>query len=252
MGHPVVSDKYLSTISSSMRSYVEVRAKQGGGLLPWQSKFGGLPYLPKGVDYPRNKEGNPLYLLAQLNFEEIPYLFPYPDKGILQFWIADDDLLGLEFEGDPLQENFKAIYYPTFSRENLVRDFSFLPAPNCTPFESGEGECALEFSSKEMPITYTDYRFEKLFPNVEDEFSDWYMDAYGGGGHRIGGYPYFTQVDPREDSEHAAKELLLLQIDTDYDSGIEWGDEGVANFFISPSDLNKRDFSRVFYNWDCS
>ena len=32
---------------------------------------------------------------------------------------------------------------------------------------------------------------------------------------------------------------------------ILWGDCGVANFFISRTDLEKLDFSRVLYNWDC-
>lgn len=26
---------------------------------------------------------------------------------------------------------------------------------------------------------------------------------------------------------------------------------GVANFFINQKDLEKRDFSRILYNWDC-
>jgi uncharacterized protein YwqG len=32
---------------------------------------------------------------------------------------------------------------------------------------------------------------------------------------------------------------------------VSFGDSGVANFFISPSDLERLDFSRVLYTWDC-
>ena len=32
---------------------------------------------------------------------------------------------------------------------------------------------------------------------------------------------------------------------------ILWGDCGVANFFISRADLKARNFSNVYYNWDC-
>ncbi|MDN5490601.1 MAG: DUF1963 domain-containing protein, partial [Acinetobacter sp.] len=41
--------------------------------------------------------------------------------------------------------------------------------------------------------------------------------------------------------------------DTGEAEGIEimWGDSGVGNFFIHPDDLEKRDFSKVVYNWDC-
>ncbi len=44
--------------------------------------------------------------------------------------------------------------------------------------------------------------------------------------------------------------ILLLQIVTD--DNIMRGDCGVANFFIHPQDLAKKDFSKVMYNWNCS
>ena len=50
-------------------------------------------------------------------------------------------------------------------------------------------------------------------------------------------------------------DTLLLQIDSmrDEENGysILWGDCGVCNFFIARADLEKLDFSRVLYNWDC-
>ena len=72
------------------------------------------------------------------------------------------------------------------------------------------------------------------------------------GGHKIGGYPLFTQWDPREGTNEDHK-ILLLQIDTDQFNGKEiiWGDSRVANFFITTHDLETLNFSRVLYNWDC-
>ncbi|SUC47704.1 Domain of uncharacterised function (DUF1963) [Providencia stuartii] len=70
-------------------------------------------------------------------------------------------------------------------------------------------------------------------------------------GHRIGGYPFFTQTDPREYRKEIQDYVLLLQIDSDYETGILWGDIGVGNFFIHPEDLKNKDFSKVVYNWDC-
>ena len=72
-------------------------------------------------------------------------------------------------------------------------------------------------------------------------------------GHKIGGYPYFIEYDPRE--ENAPHTFLLLQIDIDNIEGEEicWGNlGGVANFFISPEDLVACQFDNVLYNWDCS
>ena len=72
-----------------------------------------------------------------------------------------------------------------------------------------------------------------------------FLDAAG---HRIGGYAEFTQEDPRSTEDPME---LLFQLDTDSNIGCRWGDMGVANFFIRPEDLQKRDFSRIFFNWDC-
>lgn len=68
------------------------------------------------------------------------------------------------------------------------------------------------------------------------------------GGHKVGGYPNFTQGDPRQ---KPGEWTLLFQLDSDPALNLMWGDVGTANFFIRPADLKKRDFSRVAYHWDC-
>jgi uncharacterized protein YwqG len=65
-------------------------------------------------------------------------------------------------------------------------------------------------------------------------------------GHKLGGYPEFTQQDPRKPQD---RQVLLLQLDSD--DAMMWGDSGIANFFIDPADLQRGDFSRVAYTWDC-
>ena len=72
-----------------------------------------------------------------------------------------------------------------------------------------------------------------------------------GQGSKLGGYPFFTQEDPRTYGDYPTFDTLLLQIDTDDELDIMWGDSGVANFFIALEDLKKRNFSKVLYNWDC-
>ena len=90
------------------------------------------------------------------------------------------------------------------------------------------------------------------FQDLEDQDIDIIYDQLNNSGHRIGGYPFFTQFDPRE-GEMEDYQVLLLQIDSDNidDQEIMWGDCGVANFFMTLEDLRKLDFSRVLYNWDC-
>jgi uncharacterized protein YwqG len=66
--------------------------------------------------------------------------------------------------------------------------------------------------------------------------------------HKIGGYPSFTQDDPRKSNSPLR---LLLQLNSE-DDVMMWGDVGIAGFFIDPDNLSKSDFSQVMYSWDCS
>ena len=98
--------------------------------------------------------------------------------------------------------------------------------------------------------------YEFLDEDAYDELFESYLETDDGcmnGGHWMLGYPSFTQEDPRP--EDSPFDTLLLQIDSmrDEENGysILWGDCGVCNFFIARADLEKLDFSRVLYNWDC-
>ena len=59
----------------------------------------------------------------------------------------------------------------------------------------------------------------------------------------------------KEYAEKMAKSLIdeVLNGGDSYnwDDSVCRGDMGVANFFISPEDLEKRDFSHVLFYWDC-
>lgn len=254
----------------------------------FSSKFGGVPYFPKEMEYPKVREGEfegkPIRFLAQINFAEVTHMEGFPESGILQFFVGCDghDVYGLDFD-DPMGQNtFRVIWH-----ENIVSDESLLCTEEDVPEFDGddfpfEGEFALDFSEAESRLVpmedyqFSDYACEaynrafgrnikSVFGNVDSieaddpEFCDVLfdggadeelMDSICCDGAHIGGYPFFTQSDPREyESEYQKLDTVLLQIDTDDE--IMWGDSGVANFFISAEDLAKKDFSRVLYNWDC-
>ncbi|MFM7179865.1 MAG: DUF1963 domain-containing protein [Verrucomicrobiales bacterium] len=40
--------------------------------MPSQTKFGGMPFRPAGLRWPRGERGQPLPLIAQLNFSALP------------------------------------------------------------------------------------------------------------------------------------------------------------------------------------
>src|SRR4026208_1124340 len=95
---PPELEEHRSQIESTIKPYIKIVEKPENNMTPWQSKFGGTPYLPKTAEHPRGSNNQLLFLLAQINFAEVPRLEPFPQHGILQFYIADDDLYGLRFE----------------------------------------------------------------------------------------------------------------------------------------------------------
>lgn len=244
----------------------------------FDSKIGGTPYFPKDMEYPRGQknsfEGQPLTLLAQLNFDELPSVPDFPKKGILQFFIAGDDLYGMSSdygEGMTKQENFRVIYHKT-----VITDVSKLLAADEIPKYSGDEECYLPFSGEYkliahapelIPATVWDFRFEDAFVRSYNEFADepiesiWDLDDdiseklydHTAPDAVIGGYPVFAQDDPRSDESLSDCDVLLFELDSVCGNGMDimWGDMGTGSFMISRERLKKLDFSRVLYNYDC-
>jgi len=229
------------------------------------SKIGGLPYLPKDFEYPKNGKGEFLHLLAQINLEEIPFKTLLPSSGILQFYILGDDSFGLELSSisktvnDFKSQSYRIVYHQVIT-EPYVQDFSFIPPPEHMPFER---EFGLIFKENYEYMSLFDYRINdyldksilEYFEYESEEISKALgLDLSKGKGTKLLGYPYFTQQDPRANE---SKYELLFQLDSFYNKStkewdIIWGDAGVGNFFITEEALKNLDFSEVIYNWDCS
>lgn len=258
---PASLQAYKSQIQATVKPSIEMILQPAQGLKLWQSKIGGSPYLPIGQQYPKSFAGENLQLLAQINFDELPKNDQYPSSGMLQFFInPQDDLYGLDFADQQKQDGFRVIYYETVSQDQSTLQQQF-PALKSGDFMSPiSAQSAIQFEKSDSYIDMNDFEFSQkvtdLYAKEDDEseiFCDEYSEVFSANGHRLGGYPVFTQTDPREYNENIQDYILLLQIDTDDVDGNEimWGDSGVGNFFIHPDDLKKRDFSKVFYNWDC-
>ena len=127
--HPLLAP-YKAAILAAEKPTAEITLEPCGNLTLSQSKIGGLPYLPPDAEYPRNPDRQPLTLLAQINFAEMPPLPDFPTSGILQWFIDLHGFFncwGLNSK-DPLnQDGFRVLYYPEVLPDDaLVRDFSFL------------------------------------------------------------------------------------------------------------------------------
>jgi len=217
------------------------------------SQLGGLPWWPASLSYPVDREGRPLMLLAQVNFGEAPRLAPFPEKGLLQVFIGRGDLYGCTFCDENGGDEFACVFHEhTNLPEAAPIDPAFDPTSSYSPLERPLEPIALTFSLSRMAVDPTDYRLGKLLPKIfnDEDKREAYHSAHETPAIRLGGYPSFTQEDPRSYREPSAiGDFTLLTVDTT--DGVMWGDSGVAQFFMHEDDLRRRDFSRVRYNWDC-
>ncbi|EMS1064554.1 DUF1963 domain-containing protein [Providencia stuartii] len=260
---------FVDKITATAKPTIEMQLTPVEQPILWESRIGGMPYLPLGSDFPVDSDGIPLKLLAQINFAQMPPLENYPTTGLLQFFIGGDDLYGADFDDLQTQNGFRVIYWDSVIEDNakLQQDFSAIEVAYEDEYYSPiEGQFSLEFTPATQYISSNDFQFGRKILDVddlydyedqfegEDFYDEWlepYNEHFASNGHRIGGYPFFTQTDPREYRKEIQDYVLLLQIDSDYETGILWGDIGVGNFFIHPEDLKNKDFSKVVYNWDC-
>lgn len=219
----------------------------------FESKVGGLGYIPHDSSFPTDSKENQLRLLAQINCADVK-LDGFMEKGLLQFWLAGTDLYGCNFENPTKQDGFRVIYYPevdkTVTEDEVKSKFVHNETDDDDFYTPVISECGMSFEKSED--RYIDYdAIEDDYPEDadEDEIYDderWSENFY----HKIGGYPTFTQYEPRNEEQQKEYDFVLLQLESEWEK-ILWGDMGIGNFFISSEKLKNRDFSDVFYNWDC-
>ena len=245
----------------------------------YDTKFGGVPYWPEEMEYPKAPDSAPLALLAQLNMKDFSGNPLFSPEGILQFFIALDDLYGVDFDTPDLQSGFRVFWHPSV-KDGITAE-RVLSRGIITSLNSWDkkgiyspinGEYAVDVKKSIISMGPLDYRYEDCVYQAaealgitlpenfdiydilsEEQFN---QESEKTAGHWVNGYPYFTQNDPRECQEKLRYyDTLLFQMDSDFgqEQGYEiiWGDSGVAGFFINSEDLKKQDFTKILYNWDC-
>ena len=233
------------------------------------------------MEVPKNKENEQFTLLAQINIEELPKNNIYPmEEGMLQFWILNDDVLGLDYDTH-LGNGFKVVYYKEIDKSVTEEEVleKYKPYKDEDSYFPIEGEFSLSFKltdgyfsdsnddfreivNREMKKFHIENKekYNEILKAYDDKEYLSYWDIWDileedkkigeilfESGHKIGGFPNFTQSDIREIGDY---EILLLQIDSEgtEKNEIMWGDCGVANFFIREKDLKELNFEKVIYN----
>jgi uncharacterized protein YwqG len=218
-------------------------------------------------DVPTDSRGYPMRMLAAIWCSEARGVPDMPAAGILRFFIADDRYYGCDRHRPTEQSDFRVLYtedeeafgeclaetvLPAGAGENF-------PVKGCYPiyFQPGMGTCLV-----------ADHRFKPALnqalqkagaPSVEEMDPAMYgaiCEQNTWGGHRIGGYPCFEQIDPRPEKGLERYDTLLFQLVSHSQSPngdcdlIEFGREGGCQFLIPAEKLRNKDFSDVLYWWD--
>ena len=239
------------------------------------TRLGGKPLVPADFSWPKYND-NPLSFIGQIKFSEVNagnILPDYPDKGLMYVFIFDDEETPWGF--DPKDKGgWRIIFYedetlelnehsfPEGIDEDAQFDIKYLKGKKIKTYPCWENENIekLELDDNEFEL-YEDMK--TAFFGDEDE-------------HVLGGYANPIQSadmdlecqlvsnglfcgnetgyqDPR------AKELekgrgdwqLLLQIDSDDDAYMMWGDSGMLYFWIKKDDLKNRNFDDVWMILQC-
>lgn len=235
----------------------------------YDSKLGGIPYFPKNEDYPISSvNGEPLSLLAQINFSSIPNIEGFPKEGILQIFIANDEMYGVDFDDNKTQKDFRVIYHKDIKPETELMD-SFPEGVNSNELPIEKPYKLIPKVAKLMSANIHHPDFEEEFIKVYNKVNNMAIDEFWSLEDSesskvyehdremcwIGGFPVFAQYDPREGKDFTDYDTLLFELDSLWDNEnnirIMWGDSGTGTFFISSEKLRNLDFSDIFYSWDC-
>lgn len=219
------------------------------------NKIGGIPYLPVGEKYPVSKEGEPLALLLQVNCKDIS-IPDFPPEGIFEIFLDKDVSWPSEYEIRLFKEGLP-----------YEKD---LPEVDCENFVINKSvKIAIKKEKCHMPIS--DFRFDDValsvikdltgeaigdFIDIEKIFGKDIYKMLDEQLHipqiSIGGYPDFTQEDPRYEKEHSDKTECIFKLDSCYDDELFWlGDAGILFVLISKENLKSKKLSEALLDWDC-
>lgn len=222
----------------------------------FDNKIGGNPYLPVGIEYPKDNGGNYMPLLLQINLKDIE-LDGYPKEGIVEIY-TDKDVdypcqyvvkyfkEGLEYQMELPQIDTSHYICKDSYKIKLSKDISYMPI-NDYRFKDIMCKIINEYYNLNL----------KTLKDIDDFFEcdDWYEKFEKNTANpliTIGGYANFTQTDPRE-YRFKDKEECLFKLDSYYNSRkFNIGDIGILFALISQEDIKNGNFENTVVDWDCT
>lgn len=281
---------YFEQLKPHLRNaiHLEISAQAESDIPIGVSKIGGLPDLPDMLTWPSETrikakrqffffgkktsaaEARPLSFIAQINFAEIKQLdFDdlLPSHGIAYFfYCSDQDSWGY----DPAQKDkFRVLFYDGDS-SNLKR----INFPSDLPDFGKYKPCRVEASpATSLPQSYE--LIDNIFKNEKDfEFyehftaHDYINKVLGhadviqnemelecelvSNGLYCGDSSGYNNPLAKTLESNAKNWRLLLQIDSNDEAEMMWGDSGRLYFWIKTEDLMERRFDRMWMILQCT
>lgn len=223
------------------------------------SKMGGLPDLPEGVDWFREEAVDvPLSFICQINFAEVK---PYdtenklPDQGMLYFFY-NCAMYVSPWSYDPYDEDSWAVFYYDGDTSLLTRRTApgDLTQKGCV--FAPAGMCFAQ--ALDLPDWYSGAA-EEIRKVIREEDHENYTeltgDAWDAISNKLLGHSDNIQFEMEAECEQETGKTgnwhLLLQMDSNENLGMMWGDGGRLYLWITDEDLAARDFSSSWLIMQC-
>jgi len=252
------ADELLQWYRGHTRPALVLRPDPNADAAAAPARLGGSAWLADGEEWPVGPDGEKLEFIAQFDLSRLPRLERFPRQGVARFFVGRGDIFGVDFDM-PDRSNIKVLWHDGPQAGGRYQEPPEWGQDDNSPFQSvsarANGLALRPESIDDIPDFYSWQLQERVdqyagrpgLDAVEDELME--ITETREVGHRIGGYPTFTQYDFRKRGENDDLDIVLLGLSSD--EAIMWGDVGEAAFYIRASDLEKRDFSRVGFYWDC-
>lgn len=274
---------YFDTLAPLAKNAIHITLEeQGEADLPiGTSKFGGRPDLPEGVEWFRMDIADiPLSFIAQINFSEIaPYDLEHklPEKGMLYFFY-DCSADGMPWGFNPEDSDGWKVYFydgdlsalsPAEAPEDLEEEDNGVLF-GCAKLSF---EAAMELPSPESDLTNgldlpQDEETQDAWWEWSDEMTDEISNKLLGHADPVQGgmeleCEYVTNqincgtpegykiAKARGLGKNAKRWNLLLQVDSNEELGMMWGDMGRLYLWITEEDLKNRNFENCWLILQC-
>jgi uncharacterized protein YwqG len=264
--------RFADSLVEMARPSVRLVADSAAPVIDRSSRLGGSPDLPPSMEWP-GKESSPLSFIAQVNLADVA---PYESEGLL----PPDGLLSFFYDAvtqdawgfDPADHDSAAVVYTPasaatqrreppadLSNDGVFKGLGLRPRAEVTfpPWESYDVETL--GMTLDQALTYSqlldteDNVIHRLLGHPDPVQGDMQVECQlVTNGLYCGNSMGYQDPRAKELQAGAAQWRLLLQIDSQDEAEMMWGDVGRLYYWIKHSDLRARNWERSWLILQCS